>query len=107
MMQYWDLWFRLLVPWCIILATPTVVRVLRRKPWSKISAVGLSLALVFINSMVVILIFRIMTTTSPPHSAITSLGFGIFLSYFILRWETNGSAERSMREKRKKLGYDD
>lgn len=98
-MEPWELWVSFAITWIVVLLPPIAIRALRRRPWSKALAITFCVVLFFIN----VVVFTALGSTSKSHGALL---IGAFFSYYIFRWQTNASAEKIVREQRKKLGYD-
>lgn len=85
--------------WTVVLIPPAVVRLVRRKPLLKGTAIVSSVVLYFVN----VVLFTAMGSQSKSH---TALFIGAIFSYYIFRWQTKASAAKSAAEKRQELGYD-
>jgi hypothetical protein len=95
-----ELWFSFLITWTVILVPPAVIRIIRRRPLSKGFAITFSVIFYFVN----IVIFSALGSQSKSHTAVF---IGAFFCYFVLRWQTNRSAAKSVAEQRKAAGYDE
>lgn len=95
-----DLWLGFFITWIIVLIPPVLIRAIRGRPIDKKVAIGFCVVFYFIN----LIMFIAMGSQSKSHNALL---LGALISYYIFRWQTDSSATRTAREKRKSLGYDD
>lgn len=95
-----DLILSFLITWTIVLIPPTIIRIARKKPLTKPISIAICFGLYFMN----LAIFLALGSKSESH---TALAIGTFLSYRVLRWETNANAGKSVEEQRRAAGYDD
>lgn len=95
-----DLLLSFVITWTVVLVPPAIIRFIRRKPLSKVVAITLTIVLYFAN----IILFTAMGSQSKSHGALV---IGAIFCYYVLRWQTNASAARSVAEQRKALGYDE
>lgn len=86
--------------WFVVLVPPAAIRAIRGRPLGNVTAIVLCATFYFGN----LILFIALGSTSRSHGA---LSLGAFVSYYIFRWQTKSSAERLVKEQRKKLGYDD
>lgn len=94
-----DLVLAFLITWTIVLIPPTIIRFARKKPLTKPISIALCFGFYFVN----LAIFFALGSESKSH---TALAIGTFLSYRVLRWETNANAGKSVEEQRRAAGYD-
>lgn len=95
-----ELLLSFVITWTVVLAPPAIIRFIRRKPLSKGFGITLAAVLYFAN----IILFTAMGSQSKSHGALV---IGAIFCYYVLRWQTNVSAAKSVAEQRKALGYDD
>lgn len=95
-----ELLLSFLITWTVVLVPPAIIRFIRRKPLTKGVAIALAAVLYFAN----IILFTAMGSQSKSHGALV---IGAVFCYYVLRWQTNASAAKSVAEQRKALGYDD
>ena len=93
-----ELLLSFVITWIVVMVPPAIIRFIRRKPLSKGVAITLAIVLYFAN----IILFTAMGSQSKSHGALV---IGAIFCYYVLRWQTNSSAARSVAEQRKALGY--
>lgn len=95
-----DILFSFLITWIVVLTPPLLIRTLRGKPVDKSLAIGICVIFYFAN----VILFVAMGSQNKSHAALL---LGAWLSYYILRWQTNSSAARLACEERTSPGYDE
>ena len=98
--SFLELVLSFIITWTVVLTPPAAVRLIRRKPLAKNTAIVLSAVLYFVN----VVLFTAMGSQSKSH---TALFIGAFFSYYVFRWQTKTSAAKSVAGQRHTLGYDE
>lgn len=95
-----DLYLSFAITWIIVIAPPAIFRWIFGKPLYKPFAVAAATFLFLVN----VIIFTALGSQSKSHGALV---LGVFVCYYILRWQTKASAGGGISAQRKRLGYDD